>query len=106
PEDVPSLKTVVLAGEALERAHVQTWARKLRLVNGYGQTECSVLSSSYPGISHTSNPRNIGKAFGANFWLASVSNHNMLAPVGAVGELLIEGPCIGRGYLNDKAKTD
>ncbi|KAF4239312.1 hypothetical protein CNMCM8980_001762 [Aspergillus fumigatiaffinis] len=32
-------------------------------------------------------------------------NDHFLAPVGAVGELGIEGPCLAEGYLNDPDKT-
>ncbi|KAH3208273.1 hypothetical protein KXV77_000573, partial [Aspergillus fumigatus] len=32
-------------------------------------------------------------------------NHNSLAPIGRIGELLIEGPLLARGYLNDPVKT-
>ncbi len=32
-------------------------------------------------------------------------DHHVLSPVGLVGELLIEGPGLATGYLNDKEKT-
>jgi acyl-coenzyme A synthetase/AMP-(fatty) acid ligase len=32
-------------------------------------------------------------------------DHNKLAPLGTSGEILIEGPTLARGYLNDEAKT-
>lgn len=32
-------------------------------------------------------------------------DHDKPAPIGAVGELLIKGPIVGRGYVNDKDKT-
>ncbi len=32
-------------------------------------------------------------------------DHNKLAPVGSIGELLIEGPILARGYLGDLEKT-
>lgn len=32
-------------------------------------------------------------------------NHNRLQPIGAVGELVVEGPTLARGYLDDLAKT-
>lgn len=33
------------------------------------------------------------------------SDHQKLAPIGTVGELVVEGPNIARGYLKDEAKT-
>lgn len=32
-------------------------------------------------------------------------NSDRLAPIGGIGELLIEGPILGRGYLNDDERT-
>ncbi|KJK63823.1 AMP-binding enzyme [Aspergillus parasiticus SU-1] len=32
-------------------------------------------------------------------------NHNTVLPIGAVGELLVEGPIVGREYLNEPEKT-
>ncbi|KAI0568723.1 EntF Non-ribosomal peptide synthetase module protein, partial [Pyrenophora tritici-repentis] len=32
-------------------------------------------------------------------------NHHKLAPLGSIGELLVEGPILARGYLNDADKT-
>ncbi|KAJ5241304.1 NRPS-like protein biosynthetic cluster [Penicillium citrinum] len=38
-------------------------------------------------------------------WLVEPHDHHQLAPVGAVAELLIDGPYLGRGYLGDHGKT-
>jgi non-ribosomal peptide synthetase component F len=32
-------------------------------------------------------------------------NHNKLVPLGAIGKLLVEGPILAPGYLNDLEKT-
>jgi non-ribosomal peptide synthetase component F len=47
----------------------------------------------------------VGFSLGANLWIADVHNIHRLAPVGAVGELLIDGPIIGQGYFGDERKT-
>lgn len=57
------------------------------------------------GDASTDCPAKIGKAIGSVTWIVDESNHNYLAPVGAVGELLIEGPLLARGYLRDPVKT-
>ncbi|PYI32541.1 acetyl-CoA synthetase-like protein, partial [Aspergillus indologenus CBS 114.80] len=41
----------------------------------------------------------------SNFWVVQATDYQALCPIGAPGELLIEGPLLARGYLNDKAKT-
>lgn len=38
-------------------------------------------------------------------WIVNPRNHDKLMPVGSVGELVIEGPTVARGYLNDEVKT-
>lgn len=35
PSDVPHLKTLTLAGEAMSEAHIATWSH-INLINGYG----------------------------------------------------------------------
>jgi len=47
-------------------------------------------------------PSNFGYALeGANLWIADADDHDRLTPIGAVGELLIQGPTLARGYLKD-----
>lgn len=47
----------------------------------------------------------MGKGVGATTWVVDAADHERLVPVGCVGELLIEGPLVGRGYLNDERQT-
>jgi non-ribosomal peptide synthetase component F len=37
--------------------------------------------------------------------MVDASNHNHLCPIGAPGEILIEGPQLAHGYLSDAEKT-
>ncbi|CAI7665214.1 unnamed protein product [Penicillium viridicatum] len=53
-----------------------------------------------------SYPQDIGYGTGGVCWVTDPREHNRLLPVGAIGELLIEGPIVGRGYLNEPAKTE
>jgi aryl carrier-like protein len=55
---------------------------------------------------HKPTPGEIGRPVGARAWVVKQDNHNELAEVGEAGELLIEGPLLGRGYLNDESKTN
>ena len=47
----------------------------------------------------------IGKGAGLVTWVVDPENHDDLLPLGCIGELLLEGPLVGRGYLNDPEKT-
>lgn len=48
----------------------------------------------------------IGSAIGGACWIVDPVDHTRLVPLGAVGELLIEGPTLARGYLDDPTKTN
>jgi hypothetical protein len=77
------------------------------LVNGYGPTEASVLTLLNPDVSTEKDPNIIGHDTSASHvWIVDPrEGYDGLSPVGAVGELVISGPLIARGYLNDPEKT-
>jgi amino acid adenylation domain-containing protein len=104
PSQVPQLKTLILIGEAMSQQDLFTWADRLTLGNGYGPTECSAIATVNIMTPNT-KPNNLGKAVTARSWIVSRDNHHALAPVGAVGELLLEGGGVGAGYLNNPEKT-
>ncbi|KAE9970168.1 Nonribosomal Peptide Synthase (NRPS) [Venturia inaequalis] len=105
PDDVPSLRRLILGGEPLNSKVIKTWANRVHLINGYGVSECCVTSLVNSNVSPETSPANIGRAVGAASWIVDASNSNRLLPIGAIGELLIEGPAIARGYLNDPERT-
>ncbi|KAL8800465.1 MAG: hypothetical protein Q9182_005177 [Xanthomendoza sp. 2 TL-2023] len=47
---------------------------------------------------------NIGRGFGLCTWIVQPTNLEKLVPVGVVGELLLEGPLAGAGYLGDASR--
>ncbi|KAK8064711.1 hypothetical protein PG994_007349 [Apiospora phragmitis] len=106
PADLRGLETIVFAGEALTNHAASQWTKYTRVVNMYGPAECTV-KSTWAAIdgAGTSPAASIGHGSGACTWVVDPSNHSRLAPVGAIGELLIEGPIVGAGYLNDAEKT-
>lgn len=104
PLSVPSLRTLVLGGEAMSRGDIANWADKVDLINAYGPSECAITTTANPHITLGTNPANIGYATGSRTWVVDPGNHNRLAPVGSVGELIIEGP-LARGYLKNDTKT-
>ena len=107
PRDVKTLETLVCGGEALSLETVKTWANNITLMNGYGPAECTVFAVSNAHVSEERDHTNIGRAMDGNHtWIVDPRDHDYLSPVGCVGELLIEGPIVARGYLNDKEKTD
>lgn len=105
PSTVPSLETLFLVGEAMSHGHIRRWSSKVKLGNGYGPTECAVSAVVNPRMTHDTEPTNIGRPIGGRCWVADPSNHDRLVPIGCIGELLVEGPTLARGYLNDSQKT-
>jgi amino acid adenylation domain-containing protein/non-ribosomal peptide synthase protein (TIGR01720 family) len=106
PSDVPTLKTLALGGEPLSKIDVETWAGKLQLINGYGPSECSVAATGNTEMTPDTDPANIGYPVGGICWIVEADDHDSLLAPGEVGELLIEGPILARGYLKNKEKTD
>lgn len=104
PDEAPSLKTVVLVGEAIPRDVVEAWMSHAMVMNGYGPGECTFCSTT--PIDTLKWPlATVGRAAGCVFWITDPEDFNCLAPIGAVGEIIIEGPVVGRGYLNNPEQT-
>ena len=104
PSDVPELRTLVLAGEVMSQDHISKWSG-LRLINGYGPAECTVLSHVNSEISRSRRPNHIGHGVGLRSWVVDPNNHDLLVPLGAIGELLVESPSLARGYFKDPQRT-
>jgi amino acid adenylation domain-containing protein len=106
PSDtIPSLRKLVLGGEASSRDIIAKWHSVLDLIVCYGPAEASVYCSGAPPATATSDPANLGPAIGALYWIADPRDPSRLTPLGCVGELLLEGPTLARHYLHDAEKT-
>jgi amino acid adenylation domain-containing protein len=104
-DELPDLKILLLSGESPDQALVDKWDGRVQLMNGYGPSECSVKCSINCNLSRN-DPRNIGHSVGTSLWVVKPANHNRLAPLGAVGELVIESPNLAKGYMNRPAATE
>lgn len=105
PKDVPNLKVLILGGEAPTKTTLSTWQPHVRLLNGYAPAECCIYALTHTYQSVDELPTILGKGIHTNCWIVEPDNHNRLAPIGCVGELVIQGNTIGRGYINDPEKT-
>jgi len=104
--DLWSLKVVTLAGERLKRSVVESAAAKigiLEIVNEYGVTEGSVMSTIYRRQERDMVIK-IGKPI-RNTQLYILDEYYCLRPLGAPGELYIAGHGLARGYLNNPELT-
>lgn len=97
PRDIPSLRVILLGGEALPAPLVQRWWKPgRRIFNTYGPTEATVVATAaevFPDRSVT-----IGRPI-PNY-TAYICDENLnIVGAGSEGELVIGGPGIARGYL-------
>ena len=74
-----------------------------QLHNGYGPTECTIFTTTYPLTEFEQNAP-IGKPLD-NLQLYIVDKDMNRLPLGAAGEMLVSGPQVSRGYLNLPKKT-
>ncbi|KAF4468805.1 nonribosomal peptide synthase like protein [Fusarium albosuccineum] len=108
PSEVPQMKTLLVGGEPNTPGLIEKWLQGSNAIvaHSYGPTECSITSTMNPQVTEKSDPSVIGRPIRGNqTWIVDPHNYNRLVPVGAVGELLIEGPLVARGYRNDPVKT-
>ena len=99
---IPALDVLGLGGEAVSSSDAATWGRTTSVVICYGPSECTVGCTANNDVSVSTN---IGFGVGGLTWIVDPEDHDKLVPVGAVGELLMEGPVVGIGYLNNPEKT-
>ncbi|KAL4976782.1 hypothetical protein BDW66DRAFT_150741 [Aspergillus desertorum] len=109
PSSVPTLKRIVTGGEKLTEAQIMRWADR-QFYNAYGPSEATIIATAslkvnQDGIRLDDDCNIIGTAVCGRAWIVDPHNHDRLLPVGAVGELVLEGYIVARGYLNNDKKT-
>jgi acyl-CoA synthetase (AMP-forming)/AMP-acid ligase II len=100
--DLSGLKTLVMVGEPKAATDLATWQyRGLQLLSLYGQSVnskgCSFGNRNEPGC----DVRQFGRPLCATPWVVSPHDPDILMPIGAEGELLLEGPCVSKWYLDN-----
>ena len=98
--DIPGLQWLGTGGEKLMSLNPPSY----KLMNCYGPTECTVYVSSFVVTRNEPNIP-IGKANDNGTQLIVVDKDGHQAPTGTSGELLVAGPQVGLGYLNQPEKT-
>jgi amino acid adenylation domain-containing protein len=101
-----NLRLIMPVGEVLHDTDVvlarQAFGEAVKLVNQYGPSECSVVSTTYnvpAAIPKGLQSIPIGKPIN-NVRAYVLDNYFHPVPVGAKGELFIGGEGVGRGYWN------
>jgi non-ribosomal peptide synthetase-like protein len=96
-EDIPSLRLINAGGEACNKQVVSKWAKPNCLFfNSYGPSETTVTSSMI--ALQDGDEISIGLPL-PNYNYAILDESLQLVPFGKVGELVITGPGVGKGYI-------
>ncbi|SFB29483.1 non-ribosomal peptide synthase domain TIGR01720/amino acid adenylation domain-containing protein [Pseudomonas sp. NFIX10] len=114
PRDYAALRQVHSGGEAMPPEGVQAWRRagleQVKLLNTYGPTEATVTATTLDCSDYVFNRRPlpltlpIGQPLpGRHTYL--LDGHLEPTPVGVVGELLIGGELLARGYFQRPGLT-
>ncbi|KAL5612616.1 hypothetical protein BROUX41_004289 [Berkeleyomyces rouxiae] len=100
---IPSLDVMGLGGEAVSPSDAADWSKHTSIIIAYGPSECTVGCT----INNKVNAEctNLGYGVGGSMWIVDPNDHDQLMPVGEVGELIVEGPVVGLGYLDEPEKT-
>jgi amino acid adenylation domain-containing protein len=108
PRDLGALRFVSVTGEAISKPLVDRWFTRcpgIRLVNAFGATEASddtthEIMSRVPDEDLVPVGRPVG-----NVTVYVLGPRSTLVPLGSIGEIAYSGVCVGRGYVNDPART-
>lgn len=105
PSEVPSLRTLNSGGELLGQDLIEKWADHVSLKNTFGPAEGSVNSTCNPSVRIGTSSQDVGRPVGCFVWIVDSEDPHQLLPVGAVGEILLQGPTVAREYIGDPEKT-
>jgi amino acid adenylation domain-containing protein len=108
-ESLPErLRLVIVGGEKASPVTLAAWKKlaggRVRWINTYGPTECSVIATAYEPHGEIPSPLPIGRPI-ANTQIRILNSHMQPQPVGIRGELHIGGKGVARGYLNRPEMT-
>ena len=104
PCEVSTLRFLAVGGEMLPQDVVRRWAKKISLMQIYGPAEAGIVLTM-PMQSSTQPECNGRPLQSCSCWLVDPDDAKVLVPIGAVGELVVAGPSLTRGYLNNENKT-
>ncbi|WP_197172349.1 Pls/PosA family non-ribosomal peptide synthetase [Novipirellula aureliae] len=102
-DDVPSLRLVVVSGEACPPNLIKRWVRnELRMLNVYGPTETTVNTTVWECVPDV--PVTIGRPL-PGYTIRILDEKMQPVPIGSDGELYIGGVGVARGYFNQPELT-
>jgi amino acid adenylation domain-containing protein len=108
PRELPDLRCVSVTGEALTIELTRRWFSAkpaIKLVNAYGLTETSD-DTNHEVMDRVPDRERVPLGPPVNNTrVYVVDEHLSPVPLGAPGEIVFSGVCVGRGYVNDPDRT-
>ncbi|MEV7427867.1 amino acid adenylation domain-containing protein, partial [Streptomyces sp. NPDC091212] len=101
--ELATVRTLLVAGEALGSELVDRWGADRWFGNAYGPTETTVIAASAGPLRPGDLPC-IGRPL-PNTGVYVLDGHLAPVPVGVVGDLYVSGSGVARGYLNRPGLT-
>ncbi|MGH3844311.1 MAG: amino acid adenylation domain-containing protein, partial [Pseudonocardiaceae bacterium] len=95
---LPHFRTLIVGGEACPGELVDRWAPGRQMINSYGPTESTVVSTWTGPLSPGGVPPIGRPIWNTNVYVLDAALRPV--PVGIVGELYVAGHGLARGYLN------
>lgn len=103
-----TVEQIIVGGDVVSPFHTnKVLARNpdLKITNGYGPTENTTFSATYPIVQKDYITIPIGKPI-ANSTAYIVNSKHQINPVGIVGELCLAGDGLAKEYINQPELTD
>ncbi|MBP0011694.1 MAG: amino acid adenylation domain-containing protein [Roseofilum sp. SBFL] len=103
-DELPSLKTIIVAGEACPPELISQWSVGRQFVNAYGPSEstvCATMAECSPACPVPPIGRPI-----SNTQIYILDRNLQPVPIGRPGEIYISGIGLARGYLNREDLTN
>ncbi|MFF1391175.1 amino acid adenylation domain-containing protein [Rhodococcus erythropolis] len=100
PERFDSLEVVAVGGDVLSPSTARAWSRRARMLNAYGPTECTVVTT----VAEVEHRVTIGVPL-AGIGAEVLDTRLRPVPWAGIGELYVSGPGLAMGYAGDPAGT-
>ncbi|AEO68475.1 non-ribosomal peptide synthetase [Thermothielavioides terrestris NRRL 8126] len=100
PSLLPSLKVVCFRTRGLDEDTYSIWHGKVNVILAYGPQDVCPLGIAFLEALGPQHLRSIGRPFAGNLVIVNPEDHKKRMPIGAVGELVVEGPTLGFSYPN------